>query len=78
MLYWNQFADEGEVTDAEAKIWSASGPRAMRWKNSSGVYSSGPSISAGELLFRSYRDNLAGYSGSNIRLLGQFKQQVAQ
>ena len=28
MLYWNQFADEGEVTDAEAKIWSASGPRA--------------------------------------------------
>ena len=42
----------------------------MRWKNSSGVYSTGPSISAGELLFRSYRDNLAGYSGSNIRLLG--------
>ena len=70
ILYWNQFADEGEVKDAEAKIWTASGPRAMRWRNSSGVYSAGPNISAGELLFRSYRDNLAGYSGSNIRLVG--------
>ncbi|MEO4046007.1 hypothetical protein AAFN46_02805 [Pseudomonas sp. CAU 1711] len=70
VLYWNQFADEGEVKDAEAKIWTASGPRAMRWRNSSGVYSNGPSESAGDLLFKSYKDNLAGYSGSNIRILG--------
>lgn len=69
-LYWNQFADEGEVTDAEAKIWSASGPRAMRWRNASGAYSSGPNQSVGDLLFQSYKDNMAGYSGSNIRILG--------
>ena len=70
ILYWNQFADEGEVKDAEAKIWTASGPRAMRWRNASGAYSSGPTQSAGDLLFQSYKANLAGYSGSNIRLLG--------
>lgn len=70
VLYWNQFADEGEVKDAEAKIWTAGGPRAMRWRNASGAYSNGPSQSAGDLLFNSYKANLAGYSGSNIRILG--------
>ncbi len=70
VLYWNQFADEGEVKDAEAKIWTANGPRAMRWRNSSGVYSTGPTQSASDLLFNSYKANLAGYSGSNIRIAG--------
>lgn len=70
ILYWNQFADEGEVKDAEAKIWTASGPRGMRWRNASGTYSNGPTQSAGELLFQSYKANLADYSGGNIRLLG--------
>lgn len=70
VLYWNQFADEGEVKDAEAKIWTASGPRAMRWRNSSGAYATGPSQSASDLLFNSYKANLAGYSGSNIRIAG--------
>ena len=70
ILYWNQFADEGEVKDAEAKIWTATGTRAMRWRNSSGAYSNGPSKSATDLMFDSYKANLAGYSGSNIRILG--------
>ena len=70
ILYWNQFADEGEVKDAEAKIWTATGPRAMRWRNNSGVYGTGPTQSAADLLYTSYKDNLAGYSGSDIRLLG--------
>ncbi|MBX9762581.1 MAG: hypothetical protein K2Y24_06060 [Pseudomonadaceae bacterium] len=70
VLYWNQFADEGEVRDAEAKIWTATGPRAMRWRNSSGVYSTGPTQSASDLLFNSYRTNLAGYTGNNIRIAG--------
>jgi len=70
VLYWNQFADEGEVTDAEAKIWSSSGPRAMRWRNAAGVYSTGPTQSASDLLFKSYKDNMASYTGSNIRILG--------
>lgn len=39
LFYWNQFADEGEVKDAEAKIWSAQGPRGMRYRQSDGSYS---------------------------------------
>ncbi|MCP5177295.1 MAG: hypothetical protein H6997_07005 [Moraxellaceae bacterium] len=70
IMYWNQFADEDEVKDAEAKIWTATGTRAMRWRNASGVYTNGPTQSAGDLLFQSYKDNLAGYTGSNIRLAG--------
>ena len=70
IMYWNQFADEGEVKDAEAKIWSATATRAMRWKNVAGVYSTGPTQSVTDLLFTSYKDNLAGYTGSNIRILG--------
>ena len=46
ILYWNQFADESEVKDAEAKIWTATGPRSMRWRKSNGSYSSGPSKNA--------------------------------
>lgn len=42
----------------------------MRWRNSSGVYASGPTQSVSDLLFKSYKDNMAGYSGSNIRILG--------
>jgi hypothetical protein len=48
------------VKDAEAKIWTATGPRAMRWRNSSGAYGNGPRQSVGDLLFNSYQDNLAG------------------
>ncbi len=70
IMYWNQFADEDEVKDAEAKIWTATGTRAMRWRNASGVYVNGPTQSASDLLFQSYKDNLAGYTGSNIRLAG--------
>ncbi|MEM1030890.1 MAG: hypothetical protein AAGN82_11095 [Myxococcota bacterium] len=32
VFYWNQLADEGEVKDAEAKIWTTDGPRAMRFR----------------------------------------------
>lgn len=70
ILYWNQFADEGEVKDAEAKIWTATGPRAMRWRKSSGSYSNGPGKSAGQLMFESLRDNMANYSGSRLVIAG--------
>ena len=70
IMYWNQFADEDEVKDAEAKIWTATGTRAMRWRNASGIYSTGPTQSAADLLFQSYKDNLKGYAGGNIRLAG--------
>lgn len=70
ILYWNQFADESEVKDAEAKIWSTNGPRAMRWRDHTGTYRSGPSKDAGTLMFESVRDNMAGYTGSRLIIAG--------
>jgi hypothetical protein len=50
ICYWNQFADEGEVKDAEAKVWSTQGPRNMRWRKRDGSYvNNGVTISAGTL-----------------------------
>ncbi len=72
IFYWNQFADEGEVKDAEAKIWSASGPQGMRWRNASGAYSTAgaPSTSMAEAFVNNYTAVMAGYSGNNVRLAG--------
>lgn len=70
ILYWNQFADEGEVQDAEAKIYTASGPRNMRWKRLDGSYQSGPNTSVGQLLFEAIRDNMADFNHSHLRIAG--------
>lgn len=70
ILYWNQFADEGEVKDAEAKIWTTNGPRSMRWRKSNGSYSSGPSKNAGQLMFEALRDNMSDYQGSRLVIAG--------
>lgn len=70
ILYWNQFADEGEVKDAEAKIWSKSGPRAMRWRDHNGTYRSGPNKDAGQLMFESLKINMADYTGSRLIIAG--------
>lgn len=32
IFYWNQFADEEEVQNAEAKIWTYRSPKAMRYR----------------------------------------------
>jgi len=70
ILYWNQFADESEVKDAEAKIHSASGPRNMRWKSSNGSYSSGPSSSVTQLLYNSLTNGMPNFNGSELRIAG--------
>jgi hypothetical protein len=31
-FYWDNFSDEGAVADAEAKIWTPTGPRGMRYR----------------------------------------------
>ena len=70
ILYWNQFADEDEVKDAEAKIYSASGPQGMRWKSSSGSYSSGPKRSVTKLLYQSLVEGMPDFQGSELRITG--------
>ena len=56
IFYWTAFADEASVTDAEAKIWNASGPQGMRWRTPSGQYSTAgsPNRPLPELLVESY------------------------
>jgi len=70
ILYWNQFADESEVKDAEAKIHSTAGPRGMRWKSATSGYQSGPSQNVTQLLTQSILDNMSGFNGSEFRLAG--------
>lgn len=85
IFYWNQFADEGEVKDAEAKIWSANGPRGMRYRQSDGSYQTAlaPNKSLGELAFDQFKAVVGGNTSNNIRLVGhslgnQFATNVAK
>ena len=71
IFYWNQFSDEGEVKDAEAKIWTPSGPQGMRWRKCDGSYvAGGATVSAAQLFYNAYTAALANYTGSNIRVVG--------
>ncbi len=70
ILYWNQFADESEVKDAEAKIWTHNGPRDMRWRKRNGSYGNGPSKNAAQLMFEALRDNMSNYRGSRLVIAG--------
>ena len=71
IFYWNQFSDEGEVKDAEAKIWTPSGPRGMRWRKCDGTYQTfSRNVSAAQLFYESYTSALSGYYGTQIRIVG--------
>lgn len=92
IFVWNQFADEttgvsgawfGDgpppqgVLDAEAKIWTASGPRGMRWRDWNDLidgYGDPPAgtPSAGTLFYQTYVAALTDqpYTGGAIRIAG--------
>lgn len=71
IFYWNQFADESEVKDAEAKIWSANGPRGMRYNTTSGYSTSANiNVSASQLFFDSIVAAMPNYTGNNFRIAG--------
>ncbi len=91
IFVWNQFSDEttgvtlgawfGDgpppqgVLDAEAKIWSANGPRGMRWRDWDNYltgYSAPPSgtPSAGELFYQTYVAALPESYTQTIRIAG--------
>jgi pimeloyl-ACP methyl ester carboxylesterase len=69
-FYWNQLADEGEVKDAEAKIYTATGPQNMRWRDSTGAYHDGPPVSVAQLAIDALRVHLQGFTGPELRLVG--------
>jgi hypothetical protein len=70
IFQWTQFADEGAVGDAEAKIWTAAGPQGMRWRKVDGTYAAGPTVSVGQLYYDSVVSAMSGYKGNNLRLAG--------
>ncbi len=97
IFVWNQFSDEttgvsGDwfsdgpppqgVLDAEAKVWTANGPRGMRWRDwndndpfpTPDGYSDPPpdTPSAGELFYQTYVAALTeqSYTGGVIRIAG--------
>ncbi|WP_459481245.1 cell adhesion domain-containing protein [Clostridium saccharoperbutylacetonicum] len=72
IFYWNQLSDESEVKDAEAKIWTTSGSKGMRWRKVDGSYNSinVPTVSAAQLFVDDYVKAMKNFSGSEIRLAG--------
>ncbi len=71
VLYWNQFADESEVKDAEAKIWTTNGPRGMRWRKLDGSYSNlNTSDNVTRLLYNDLKANMSGFAGTELRIAG--------
>lgn len=72
IFYWNQFSDENNVNDAEAKIWSASGPKKMRYRLKNGKYSNSesPNSSVSELAYNQLKTVLLNNSSNNIRIVG--------
>jgi len=81
ILYWNQWSEETEIKDAEAKIWSFDGPQGSRYKLADGAFVdfnrqvniSGTSIQANNVVdvlfpyvYHALKDNM----GRNIRFIG--------
>lgn len=72
IYYWNQLADESEVKDAEAKIWTTSGSKGMRWRKVDGTYvtTGTPTVSVSQLFVNDYISAMSGFTGSEIRFGG--------
>lgn len=70
ILYWNQFADEDEVQDAEAKIWATGYRKDVRWLSLDGNYYYDQNKTVVDLLYKSYTSALSDYNGGYIRIAG--------
>lgn len=72
IFYWNQFADEPEVKNAETKIWTPYGPQGMRWRKGDGTYTTvgSPTKSVSDLFLQEYTNAMWYQTNTNIRLLG--------
>ena len=73
IFYWQEFADESEVRDAEAKIWSPNGPRGMRLRRTDGSYTTASLVnnkSVSMLMRESIQTAMPNYNGNNLRLAG--------
>ncbi len=72
IFYWSQFADEGEVKDAQAKVYKADNDRKdMRYsiRNATYKYYLNNTKTMTELFYDNYTQVFSGYSGE-IRMAG--------
>lgn len=76
ILYWNQFADESEVTHAEAKIWTKNGPQSMRYKvyvdgNQDKYLNDTSGKNAAQLLYEEIKNFMgSSFNGAELRIAG--------
>ena len=81
ILYWNQFCEESEIKDSEAKIWTFNGPKGARYKMKDGTYNDfNKKIqiedkeitvdSVGQALFHYVFASLKNNNSGNIRIIG--------
>jgi len=73
IFYWNQLADEGEVKDAEAKIYTVDRTlftNATRWRDSTGAYRLGPNLTVTQQFVNVYKAAMANFAGPEVRLAG--------
>lgn len=72
LYYWPQFADEGEVKDAQAKLYKADNDRKdMRYAVSDGSYrefNEGKNV--GDLIIEDFIETFGSYQGSDIKVVG--------
>ncbi|MGI6701957.1 MAG: SdrD B-like domain-containing protein [Christensenellales bacterium] len=72
---WNQLCDEGVALDAMNKIWTADGPKGLRWRKKDGSYTgvddpSNPTEPVTISFINDYLKIFDGYKGEEIRMTG--------
>lgn len=72
IFYWDQFADELELKNAEAKIWSVNGNQKMRYQLNDGTFSTlqSPTNSLGKEAFKQLSTLLANNTSNDVRFVG--------
>jgi pimeloyl-ACP methyl ester carboxylesterase len=73
IFYWNQLADEGEVKDAEAKIYTVDASKftnATRWRDAAGTYRRGPNLTVTEQFVNAYVSAMQNFNGPEVRIAG--------
>jgi hypothetical protein len=73
IFYWNQLSDEGEVKDAEAKIYTVDRSKftnATRWRNAAGQYQTGPALTVTEQFVNAYLGAMQEFNGPEVRIVG--------
>ncbi|WP_242945943.1 lipase family protein [Clostridium sp. DSM 8431] len=72
IFYWNQFVDEGEVKNAEKKVWSNNTSIGLRWRKVDGSYEaySGSKKSVAEMFIKDYESCMKNFKGTEIRFVG--------